>query len=317
VPIFGETRSGLDWITRQAQADLLRFSTLVGAHAMVACRRQIVRSVPTWALILCIVWVGRMTAATDAQCRDLLRQALEAKQPETRKQAVVALSLVAAQFLSPLTAMLQDKDVEVRLATVVTLTEVKSNQTVAALRAALNDEVPEVSFAAAKALWGFHDTAGKRALLAVLAGDSQTSSNFLSKQKRDALRMMHSPRIMLMFAMNKGIGFVPVPYLGLGVASIQALLTDPGVSGRAAAALMLARETDAATLEALRDALSDTDWSVRAAAVHSLALRKDPQLRIDLAPLIDDQNEAVRMRAAAAYLRLEGQGRTPNTAGTR
>ena len=88
-------------------------------------------------------------------------------------------------------------------------------------------------------------------------------------------------------------------------------------SGRAAAALMLATEKDQATLEGLRDALSDTDWSVRAAAVHSLALRRDPRLRTDLTPLLDDPNEAVRLRAAAACLRLAGQGLTPVTARTR
>ena len=284
---------------------------------MMSCRRKIVWSVPVWTLILSVLCVGRMTAATDAQCRDILRQALESKNADTRKQAVVALSLVAAQFLSPLEAMLQDKDVEVRLATVASLTEVKSRQALVALRTALNDEVPEVSFAAAKALWGLHDAAGKQALLAVLAGDSQTSSNFFSKQKRDALRMIHSPRGMLLFAASRGMGFIPVPYLGMGVASMQAILTDPGVSGRAAAALMLATETDQATLEALRDALSDSEWSVRAAAVHSLALRKDPRLRADLAPLLDDQHEAVRLRAAAAYLRLAGQARTPVTAAGR
>lgn len=73
---------------------------------MMACRWTIVRSAPIWTLILSVLYVGRMTAATDAQCRDILRQALEAKNPDTRKQAVVALSLVAAQFLSPLKAML-------------------------------------------------------------------------------------------------------------------------------------------------------------------------------------------------------------------
>ena len=282
---------------------------------MRACRRTMARNVPIWALILLVLCSGRLTAATDAQCRDLLRQALAANNPVTRKQAVVALSLVAAQFVSPLTDMLHDKDVEVRLAAVASLTEVKGQRAIAALHDALNDDVPEVSFAAARALWSVHDPAGKEALLAILAGDSQTSSKFFSKQKRDALRMMHSPQVLLLFALNKGIGFVPVPYLGLGVASMQALLTDAGVSGRAAAALMLATERDQATLEALRDALSDTDWSVRAAAVHALALRRDPRLRTDLAPLVDDQNEAVRLRAAAAYLKLAGPGRPPAAVG--
>jgi HEAT repeat protein len=282
---------------------------------MMPSRRVIVRSGPVWALILALVCVVRLTAATDAQCRDILQQALEAKNPDTRKQAVVALSMVAGQFMSPLAAMLQDKDVEVRLATVASLAEVKSRQAVAALRTALSDEVPEVSFAAAKALWGLHDTAGKQALLAILAGDSQTSSNFFSKQKRDTLRMIRTPRVILQFAMNKGLAFVPVPALGFGIASMQALLTDSGVSGRAAAALMLATEKDQASLEALRAALGDTDWSVRAAAVQALALRRDSRLRTDLAPLLrDDENDAVRLRAAAACVRLAGQARTPGTA---
>src|SRR5262249_29676997 len=147
------------------------------------------------------------------------------KSPETRKQAVVALSLAGAQFVEQLRTMLQDKDVEVRLTTIAALTEIKSPRGVAALREALNDPVPEVSFAAAKALWLLHDPAGKPTLLAILAKDSPASSGFLAKQKRDAQRMLHSPRAMLLFAMQKGIGFAPIPYMGLGVTSMEALLT--------------------------------------------------------------------------------------------
>jgi hypothetical protein len=183
---------------------------------------------------------------TETQC---LQQALTDKNPETRKHAVVALSLVGAEFLSPLTAMLQDKEVDVRLATVNSLAGVKSQQAVAALRDALNDEAPEVSFTAAKALWGLRDAVGKRVLL-VLEGESKSSSGVFSKKKRDAVRMLHTPRALLLFALQRGFGFAPVPFLGLGVASMQELLSDPGVSGRAAAALMLANEKDQATLEA-------------------------------------------------------------------
>jgi HEAT repeat protein len=262
--------------------------------------------------------VGRVTAATDVQCREILQQALEDKNPDTRKQAVVALSLVGAQFLSPLQAMLQDKDLDVRLAAVASLAEMKNEQAAAALREALNDEVPEVRFVAAKALWSFHDAAGKQALLAILQGETKTSSSFLTKQKQDALRMVHRPRKLFLFAMHRGVGLAPVPYLGFGVASMQTLLNDPGISGRATAALMLAQERDQATLDALRDALSDKDWSLRAAAVHALALRRDPQLKTALDPLLADENQAVRLRAAAAYLRVTTrQGRTSGNAGTR
>ena len=240
--------------------------------------------------------------ATADQCRETLQQALQDKNPDTRKQAVMAVSLAGAQFFLPVKGMLQDEDVQVRLAAVETLAEVKGPQALAALRAALDDTAPEVGFAAARALWALHDTAGREALLAVLEGDTKSASGPLTKQKRDAQRMVHTPRTLLLFAMRQGIGFAPVPYLGLGVASMQQFLSDPGVSGRATVALMLAHDKDPATLDALRAALTDKDWSVRAAAVQALALRRDPRMSTDVVPLLDDENQAVRLRAAAGYL---------------
>ena len=245
-------------------------------------------------------------AATEKQCTEILQHALEAKNPETRRQAVVALSLASSQgpLFQQLEQMLQDKDVEVRLAVVEGLAEVKSKSATATLHKALEDEVPEVSFAAAKALWARHDPAGRTALLAVLSGESKTSSNFFSKQKREALRMMHTPRTTFLFALRQGAGFAPVPGLGEGIASMQGILSDSGVSGRASAALLLGADRQPATLEALKDALEDTNASVRAAAVHSLSMRNEPALKKSLEPLLEDTNEPVRLRAAAGYLRL-------------
>jgi HEAT repeat protein len=256
------------------------------------------------AVILSVVVVARATAETEVEvhCRDILQAALADKSPDTRKHAVVALSLAGERFLSLLKDMLQDKDVEVRLATVASLAELKSQDTVAALRDALSDEAPEVSFAAAKALWGLRDAAGKEVLLAVLDGEIRTSSGVVSRKKREAVRMIQTPRKLLLFALQRGIGFAPVPFLGVGVASMQGLMSDPGASERAAAALLLANEKDPATLQALRDALTDKDWSVRAAAVHALTLRRDPKLQSELMPLLDDDHAAVRLRAAAGYL---------------
>jgi hypothetical protein len=61
------------------------------------------------------------------------------------------------------------------------------------LSKALNDSVPKVSFAAARALFTLHDPAGKSALLAVLSGENKVPSGFISKQMCDALRMLHTP----------------------------------------------------------------------------------------------------------------------------
>jgi HEAT repeat protein len=257
-------------------------------------------------------------AATDAECSDILQRALTARNPETRKQAVVALSLATGRgpLFDQLVGMLQDKDVEVRQAVVASLADVKSESATAALRKALDDSVPEVSFAAAKALWARHDKVGRAALLSVLQGESKTSSNFFSKQKRDTLRMMYTPRTTFLFALRQGVGFVPVPGLGEGISSMQGILASSGVTGRASAALLLGADRDPGTIEALKDALFDKDAAVRAAAVHSISLRNDPALKKDLEILLQDDSEPVRLRAAAGSLRLsaiEAAARTKRT----
>jgi HEAT repeat protein len=241
------------------------------------------------------------------QAHDILRSALQDSNPDVRKEATTALSLAGVReaFYLELPAMLADKDVQVRLAAVSSLSDLNGKRTLEALREALRSNVPEVSFAAAKALFGLNDPAGKEELLAVLSGEIRPASGFVTSQMRDAIRKMHMPRTMFMFALKSGIGFAPVPGLGEGISSMQGLLSDSSVSGRGTAALLLGREKDNETLRALREALSDGDWSVRAAAVHSLAVRNDPEVQHDLVPLFSDKKEAVRLRAAAAWLRLE------------
>jgi HEAT repeat protein len=241
------------------------------------------------------------------QARAILDKALKESNPDTRKQAVIALSLAGTSepFLSQVESMLDDKDVEVRLAAVASLVDLPSERTTTKLHKALNDDVPEVSFAAARALWTLNDPEGKAALFSILSGETKTTTGFFPKQKREAMRMMHTPRTMFMFAMVTGAAFAPVPGVGAGIASMQGILSDAGVSGRATVALLFGTEKNTATLQALRDALSDKDWSVRAAAVHSLALWNDPSLQEDIVPLLEDKKEAVRLRAATGYLRLE------------
>jgi HEAT repeat protein len=261
-----------------------------------------------WALFLLLAQAlaGQEPANTAAQCTEILQSALAAHNPDTRKQAVIALSLASERgpMLILLLGMMDDKDVPVRVAVVASLAEVNAKPATEALRKALEDPVPEVSFAAARALWNLHDEAGKQALLAVVTGESKTSSGYITAEMRQALRMMHTPTTTFLYAVREGIGFVPVPGLGQGIASMQALLTDPGTSGRATAVLLLGKDRDPALIPALRDALHDKNWTVRAAAVHSFALRNDPALKEDLLPLLDDEKEGVRLRAAAGYLRL-------------
>ena len=242
----------------------------------------------------------------EPKAADILKIGLDSKNPETRKQAVVALSLAAARepYLTLLEKMLDDKDVPVRTATIASLLDLKNPRTIPILQKALHDPTPEVSFAAAKALWTLNDPEGRTALISVLGKESKTSSGFINSQMRDTLRLFHTPHELFLFALKNGVGFAPVPGLGDGVSSLQGILADSGVSGRAAAALLLATDKTPEVLAALTDALGDKDASVRAAAVHAIAMRGETKMIGTIQPVMDDMKEAVRLRAAAAFLRL-------------
>ncbi len=236
----------------------------------------------------------------------ILNEALANKNPDVRKQAVAALGLIGPRepYLSEIAAALSDKDVYVRLSAVASLVDLKDKGTADLLDKALSDSTPEVSFAAAKALFGLGDPRGRAAMLAILDREAKTQSNFLTAQKRDTLRLVHIPKGMMMFAIKNGIGFAPIPGVGEGVSSMQDLLSDNGVSGRATTAVLLANDHSPEVQAALKEALTDKDGSVRAAVVHSLALRNDPSMLPLIKAQFDDASEGVRLRAAAAYLRL-------------
>jgi HEAT repeat protein len=243
----------------------------------------------------------------------ILSEGLSSKNPDVRKQAVASMGLIGPRepYLSQLTSALSDKDIYVRLAAVSSIVDVKSKKTGDILEKSFTDDAPEVSFAAAKALYTLGDPRGRTALMAILEREAKTKSNFLTVKKRDTLRLFHTPKGMLIFAIKQGVGFAPVPGLGEGISSLQDILSDAGVSGRATAALMLANDRSPDVLDALKEAVMDRDGSVRAAAVHALALRNDRSLLPLMKDQFDDPKEGVRFRAAAAYLRVSWLRPTP------
>ena len=61
-------------------------------------------------------------------------------------------------------------------------------------------------------LWTLNEPVGRDALISVLSGETKTPSGFIiTKQKRDALRMLHIPKTMFMFGLKQGVDFAPVP----------------------------------------------------------------------------------------------------------
>ena len=244
----------------------------------------------------------------------ILKDSLASQNPETRQQGVQALGLVGPHqpYQSELTAMLDDPDVQVRVSTVFSLADLKDDSVLPALRKAMNDPVPEVSFAATRALWNLKQTDGHEAMYAVLRGERDASSGYVKNEERAMVHALHTPREMIAFAVRFGIGLAHVPGLGTGVSSAEGILSDQNVSGRAAATLLIGKDDDPRVVPALRTALTDKDDSVRAAAVHALAVRDDPALEPDLRPLLEDKALPVQVRAAAACLRLELMPQTPS-----
>jgi HEAT repeat protein len=247
------------------------------------------------------------TSANHLRATGLLKESIQDKNPDNRKHTAQAMGLIGPRepYVSQVASMLYDKDVEVRVAAIISMVDLKNDRTAALLQPLLDSEVPEVSFAAAKGLWALQAPEGREALLAVLGGESKTKSGFIARQKRETLRMFHTPKTMFLFVLQTGANIAPVPGLGAGVSSVEGILSDASISGRAATALLLSTDQDPRVVRALRDTLTDKDWAVRAAGAHAIALRNDLALSTDLVPLFDDKNVAVRARAAAGYLRLE------------
>ncbi len=244
--------------------------------------------------------------AEETRANQLLVSALGDRNPDTRKEAAAALGLSAARepFLTELGGAVNDKDLYVRLAALQSTVDLRQKGAIPALNKALYDETPEVSFAAAKALYALGDPAGRAALLAVAGGESRATTGAVAAKEREMMRLFQTPRNLMLFAFREGVGLVPVPGLGEGVSSLTLMLSDPGVSARAASVLLLAHDNSPEVLPGLRAILKDKDASVRAASVHSIAIHNNPDFKDDLFGLLGDPKESVRLRAAAGYIRL-------------
>jgi HEAT repeat protein len=238
--------------------------------------------------------------------RHIIQEGAEAKDPNVRIQAITATSMIGSNetVIKQLEDFLQDKDVQVRIAAINALSDLKSPTSTGALENSLKDSVPEVTFAAAQALYTLHNPAGQQALLEVYDKKIKASSGIIPKQSRKMLRNFHSFQTAAMFVVSEGAGAVPIPGVGAGVAALTELLSDPELSPRANVVLLLGRQQTDSALDLLKRGLTDSDWSVRAAATQMIAHTARMQLQKNLVPLFSDKKEKVRFRAAGAYIHL-------------
>jgi HEAT repeat protein len=249
-----------------------------------------------------------LAAAPDAatRARDALRHGAADTDPEVRREVAVSLSLIAVKdSASPLLPQLAaDKDYLVREAALVSIGELRDPALAKPARDALNDEVPEVVFAAARTLFRLRQPEGREVLVNIVQKEEKAKSGFIRSKLRDVSRRFKTPKSAFLFAMQQGVGFVPLPGMGEGYSAMASMLTDAEFSPRATALVMLAADRSAEVRTLIEDAFADSEWSMRAAAVQIAALRQQRDWRERMEPLLEDTHRKVRYRAAACYLRL-------------
>jgi len=261
--------------------------------------------------------LGQRAAPTSAKsaterARAVLAIGATDNDPEVRREVAVAFSLNRSNdpSFSTLQLLLADKDYLCREAALATVGQLGDPKLAALVRPALEDEVPEVMFAAARALHQLGDPDGEKALIEIIEREHKAESSMLRGKVRDMARRLKTPKSALLFATEKGIGFAPVPGLGEGYSALTTMLTDNEFSPRAAALVSLASVHSAESRRMVDQAFTDDDWSMRAAAIQMMASWNDRPWRVRLVPLLDDPNKKVRFRAAAVFLRLTNSGRS-------
>jgi HEAT repeat protein len=254
-----------------------------------------------------VVATAQLTGRHEQDARTVLQAGAAEAEPDARRELAIALSLISSRDPSAqlLETLATDKDHLVREAAITSLGELGDRRKLNAVKSALNDEVPEVVFAAARALYRLDPAQGRPVLVSILERETAAKSGFIRGQFRTVLRRMRTPRSALVFAVQQGAGFIPVPGLGAGMSAMNSMLLDADFSARAYALTLIAGERSRdRTTQLLAEALTDEEWSVRAAAVQAIAAGGRTNLRNDLGPLFADRDRKVRFRAAAAYLRL-------------
>jgi len=245
----------------------------------------------------------------------ILDRGLHDGNPAKRVQAVTAMGIMRPQSKSVavVESAFEDKDYSIRQAACAALGQMKSRQSLPRLRKALDDTAPEVVFAAAKTLYDLGDPLGRQVLVGVLLGDQADSSGFFTNSMHDMKAKMHDPKGLVMIGVKQGAGVFLGP-AGAGIGVAEGLLKDANASGKTVAAALLAEDRNPESVQAIRQALGDKNWTVRAAAARALALAGRQDAFTDIAGLLDDKKEEVQYSAAAAVIRLRqspGLGSTP------
>jgi HEAT repeat protein len=202
------------------------------------------------------------------------------------------------------------KDYDVRVAAVLAAGQTKNQNLISPLQRVLDDDNAQVAYTAAITLWKMHDYSGQDLLIAVATGDRKAKPGLIKAEKHKAAKDLHSPKTMTMIAMNQGSGYFLGPF-GIGLKAIEMVNKDSGAAPRAAAIDQLALQHTDEVHDVLVEDLTDDEPAVRAAAAKGLGRWQDENTEKLVGPMFGDNHLAVRLTAAATYLRAVNHIPTP------
>jgi HEAT repeat protein len=247
----------------------------------------------------------------------LLDEGVNSNKFRNRSDALSALTILDhdRKALAIIANALDDKEEMIRVLAATSLGEIKARSKIRKLRQAMDDKSPEVSFAAAQALWKMGDPSGRDIFYDVLDGDRKVKPGIIKSKLHQARMDMHDPKALALIGVNEVSGAFLGPF-SMGVSMVEEYAKNTGTSVQALCAQLLATDDSRRTTDNLTDALGDKNWAVRAAAARSLA-KLDyhgamPQLK-DM--MENDKSQPVRFTAAAAVIRLSGHPRSGAAAG--
>jgi HEAT repeat protein len=241
---------------------------------------------------------------------ETLDRGLQHGEAEFRQKAITAVGTIGSEpkAVGKVTQLLHDKNTFVRQKAAATLGEMGSPEAIPGLQAALDDDEPEVSFAAAKSLATLGDPSAREILLQVMEGERKDRPGFIQAALRNAKHRLTPAQLALMGAKQAAALFPPS---SIGLELAQEIAKDSkkssGAAGRVIAAGLLAKDPDPNNIAVLEWALGDDSSTVRAAVAEALGKCGTRDTIPKLAPLMSDDSHAVRYMAAAAIVKLNLQ----------
>jgi len=206
--------------------------------------------------LLCLLFVCISTSAQTASDKawTVLQSGLSEKAVDARTAAVRVLGLIEknSKAADLALAALADEKPEVRSAAADALGQMKAASAKPKLEELVKtDKEVSVVIASARSLIALGDPLGYAVYYAVLTGEKKSGGGLMDDQKK----MLKDPKKMAQFGFEQGIGFIP--FAGVGMGAFKALTKDDTSPVRAAAANILAKDSDPKSGEALVEASAD------------------------------------------------------------